>query len=114
MKFWKPVVSILWLVALILLLKFYIIPQEETLRNDVIEKLEEANNVLEVKNINLDFEIEELKQQADSLSSVITYNNEAIQHLKKQLNEKINTINTMPDMELYRYFTRFKTISKDH
>ncbi len=114
MKFLKPIVSLLWLVALILILKFYIIPKEEILQNDVIEKLEEANKVLGVRNINLDVEIEELKQQADSLSGVIIYNNEAIQNLKNQLNEKINTINNMSDVELYGYFARFKTASKKH
>mgnify|MGYP003631585140 CR=1 FL=1 len=114
MKFLKPIVSLLWLVALILILKFYIIPKEEILQNDIIEKLEEANKVLEVKNVNFDFEIEELKQQADSLRGLIIYNNQTIQNLKNQLDEKINTISNMSDMELYGYFARFKTISKEH
>tara|TARA_R100001377_G_scaffold49580_1_gene28773 strand:+ start:907 stop:1251 length:345 start_codon:yes stop_codon:yes gene_type:complete len=110
MKFLKPIVSLLWLVALILLLKFYIIPKEEIIQNDVIEKLEKANEVLEVKNISLDSEIVKLKQQADSLNGFIIQNNQTILNLQNRLNEKINTINTMSDMELYGYFARFKTI----
>ncbi|WP_179020734.1 hypothetical protein [Winogradskyella forsetii] len=114
MKIWKPIVSVLWLVVLILVLVFYIIPQEETIQNDTIEKLEKANEVLEVKNISLDSEIVRLKQQADSLNGFIIQNNQTILNLQNRLNEKINIINTMSDMELYSYFARFKTISSKH
>lgn len=114
MKIWKPILSILWLVVLIVVLVFYIIPQEEILQNDTIEKLEKANEILEVKNISLDSEIEELKHHADSLYSLILYNNQTILNLQNRLNEKTNIINTMSDMELYRYFARFKTISAKH
>jgi len=111
MKIWKPILSILWLVVLVVVLVFYISPQEETLQNDTIEKLEKANEVLEVKNISLDSEIVKLKQQADSLNDFIIQNNQTILNLQNRLNEKINIINTMSDMELYGYFARFKTIS---
>ena len=114
MKIWKPVVSALWLVVLTIVLVFYIIPQEETVPNDTIEKLEKANEVLEVKNISLDSEIVRLKQQADSLNGFIIQNNQTILNLQNRLNEKINIINTMSDMELYSYFARFKTISSKH
>lgn len=111
MKIWKPILSILWLAVLVVVLVFYIIPQEETLQNKTIEKLEEANEVLEVKNISLDSEIVKLKKQADSLNSFIIQNNQTILNLQNRLNEKINIINAMSDMELYGYFARFKTIS---
>lgn len=114
MKIWKPIVSVLWLVALIVVLVFYIIPQEETIQNDTIEKLEKANEVLEVKNVSLDSEIVKLEQQADSLNGLILQNNQTILNLQNRLNEKINIINTMSDMELYSYFARFKTISSKH
>lgn len=114
MKIWKPVVSVLWLVALIVVLVFYIIPQEETIQNDTIEKLEKANEVLEVKNVSLDSEIVKLEQQADSLNGFIIQNNQTILNLQNRLNEKINIINTMSDLELYSYFARFKTISSKH
>lgn len=114
MKIWKPILSLLWLVVLVLVLVFYIIPQEETIQNDTIEKLEKANEVLEVKNISLDSEIVKLKKQADSLSGFIIQSSQTILNLQNRLNEKINIINTMSDMELYGYFARFKTISTNY
>jgi TolA-binding protein len=114
MKIWKPILSVLWLVALILLLLFYIIPQEEASQNDTIEKLEKANKVLEIKNTDLDTEIQYLKKEADSLNGLIIYNNQTIESLKNQRNENINIINNMSDMELYSYFARFKTIRKNY
>jgi len=114
MKIWKPILSILWLAVLIVVLVFYVIPQEETIQNDTIEKLEKANEVLEVKNISLDSKIVKLKQQADSLNGFIIQNNQTILNLQNRLNEKINIINAMSDMELFGYFARFKTTSTKH
>lgn len=114
MKFWKPFLLGLWVVILILLLVFYIIPQEEALKNDTIEKLEQVNKKLQLKNVTLDSEITTLKKQADSLSRRITLNNQIVKKLENELNEKINRINAMSTMDLYGYFTEFKTDSTGH
>jgi peptidoglycan hydrolase CwlO-like protein len=114
MKLWKPFLLGLWVVILILLLVFYIIPQEEALQNDTIEKLEEANKQLELKNVSLDLEITTLKKQADSISGHIILSNQTVKKLENELNEKINRINAMSTMDLYGYFTGFKTDSTGH
>jgi len=114
MKFWKPFLLGLWVVILILLLVFYIIPQEEALNNDTIQKLEQANKKLELKNATLDSEISRLKKKADSLSGSITLSNQTIKKLENKLNEKINRINAMSVVDLYSYFTRFKADSTRH
>lgn len=104
MKFWKPFLLGLWVVILILLLVFYIIPQEEALKSDTIEKLEKANKVLELKNETLDTEITNLKTQADSLSGRISKSTQTIRKLENELDEKINRINVMSTMDLRNNF----------
>ncbi|QRM89516.1 hypothetical protein FG167_09830 [Lacinutrix sp. WUR7] len=111
MKFWKPFLLGLWVVILILLLVFYIIPQEEALKSDTIEKLEKANKALELKNETLDIEITNLKTQADSLSGRISESTQTIRKLENELDEKINRINVMSTMDLQGYFARFKADS---
>ncbi|WP_407264853.1 hypothetical protein R5N98_12385 [Tenacibaculum maritimum] len=114
MKFWKPFLLVLWIAGIILLLVFYIIPQEEALSNSTIQKLEEENKELTIKNVKLDSEITKLKKQADSLSGRIILGNRTIQKLENKLDEKINRINAMSTMDLYGYFTRFKADSTRH
>lgn len=114
MKFWKPFLLGLWVVILILLLVFYIIPQEEALNNDTIQKLEQANKKLEIKNATLDLEIVTLKKHADSLSGRITLSNHTIKKLENEFDEKINSINNMSIVDLYSYFARFKADSTDY
>lgn len=114
MKFWKPFLLGLWVVILILLLVFYIIPQEEALKSDTIEKLEKANKALELKNETLDTEITNLKTQADSLSGRISKSTQTIRKLENELDEKINRINVMSTMDLQSYFARFKADSTGH
>ena len=114
MKFLKPFLLVLWIAGIILLLVYYIIPQEELERSDTIEKLEQVNEKLAIENTNLDKEINELKKQADSLTGRIILSTRTIEKLQIELDEKINTIHNMSDMELYGYFARFKTDSTAH
>lgn len=114
MKFLKPFLLVLWIAGIILLLVFYIIPQEELERSDTIEKLEQANTKLAIENTNLDKEINELKKQADSLTGRIILSTRTIEKLQIELDEKINTIHNMSDIELYGYFARFKTDRTAH
>ena len=62
MKFWKPFLLVLWIAGILVLLIFYIIPQEEALNNNTIQKLEKENELLTVKNVSLDEEIKKLKK----------------------------------------------------
>ena len=114
MKFWKPFLLVLWIAEIILLIVFYIIPQEEALNNETIDKLEMANQRLELKNVILDSEIVRLKKQADSLSGKIYSSNQTIHKLQNALDEKIDSITRMSAMDLYRYFARFKADSTRH
>ncbi|WP_339625492.1 hypothetical protein [uncultured Winogradskyella sp.] len=114
MKFWKPFLLVLWIAGIILLLVFYIIPQEEALNTDTIKKLEEANEKLELKNGTLDLEIIKLKKQADSLSGKIYSSSQTIHKLQNELDEKIDSITRMSAMDLYGYFARFKADSTRH
>jgi peptidoglycan hydrolase CwlO-like protein len=114
MKFWKPFLLVLWITGIIVLLIYYIIPKEDTQRNDTIEKLERANQVLVLKNETLDKKINRLKDQTDSLSDKIKLSHQTIQQLQQNLNEQIKTIDRMSSLDLYKYFSRFKTDSTRH
>jgi len=114
MKFWKPFLLVLWITGIIVLLIYYIIPKEDTQRNDNIEKLEKANQVLVLKNETLDKKINRLKDQTDSLSDKIKLSHQTIQQLQQNLNEQIKTIDRMSSLDLYEYFSRFKTDSTRH
>ena len=107
MKFWKPFLLVLWIAGILVLLIFYIIPQEEALNNDTIQKLEKENELLTVKNVSLDEEIKKLKKQTDSLTGKIVLSHKTIQNLQNALDEKINTIDRMSALDLYEYFSGF-------
>lgn len=111
MKYWKPILLVLWMVGLILLLVFYIIPQEVRLQNYTIEKLEQENESLVLRNVTLDEEILQLKKQTDSLTSHISLSEQTIKKLETQLYEKLDRINAMSAMDLHEYFAGFKTDS---
>lgn len=114
MNKWKPVLLGLWMLTLVLLLVFYIIPQEEALVTMEIKELQEANKKLAFENVSLDTEIVRLKKQSDSLSGYIVMSTKTIQKLEYELNEKINRISTMSSVDLYEYFSKFETDSTDH
>ena len=114
MKFLKPFLLVLWIAGIVLLLVFYILPQEELQSNETIKKLEQANQELVFQNSNLDHQIRALQKQTDSLNTRILLSRETIEKLQIQLDEKINRIHNMSDMELYSYFSRFKTDSTAH
>ena len=107
MKFWKPFLLVLWIAGILVLLIFYIIPQEEALNNETILKLEKENELLTVKNLSLDEEIKKLKKQTDSLTGKIVLSHKTIQNLQNALDEKINTIDRMSALDLYEYFSGF-------
>lgn len=109
---WKPILIGIWMLALVLLLVFYIIPQEEALETSEIKKLQTVNEKLVLENGSLDTEIVRLKKQSDSLSGHITKSHQTIQKLETELNEKINRINTMSTVDLFEYFSKFDTIRK--
>ncbi len=111
MKYWKPILLVLWMVGLVLLLVFYIIPQEERLQNDTIEKLEQENERLVLRNVTLDEEILQLKKESDSLTTHISLSEQTIKKLETQLYEKLDRINAMSAMDLQEYFAGFKTDS---
>lgn len=111
MKYWKPILLVLWMVGLVLLLVFYIIPKEERLQNDTIEKLEKENESLVLRNATLDEEILQLKKETDSLAAHISLSEQTIKKLETQLYEKLDRINAMSAMELHEYFAGFKTDS---
>lgn len=112
MNYWKPILLVLWMVGLVLLLVFYIIPQEERLQNDTIEKLEQKNESLAHRNATLDEEILQLKKETDSLATHISLSEQTIKKLETQLYEKLDRINAMSAMDLHEYFAGFKTDSK--
>lgn len=114
MKFWKPFLLVLWIVGILVLLIFYIIPQEEALNNDTIQKLEKENELHTVKNVSLDEEIKKLKKQTDSLTGKIVLSHKTIQNLQNALDEKINTIDRMSALDLYEYFSGFTADSTRH
>lgn len=107
MKFWKPFLLVLWIAGILVLLIFYIIPQEEALNNNTIQKLEKENELLTVKNVSLDEEIKKLKKQTDSLTGKIVLSHKTIENLQNALEEKINTIDRMSALDLYEYFSGF-------
>ncbi|WP_272022842.1 MULTISPECIES: hypothetical protein [Flavobacteriaceae] len=107
MKFWKPFLLVLWIAGILVLLIFYIIPQEEALNNETILKLEKENELLTVENVSLDEEIKKLKKQTDSLTGKIVLSHKTIQNLQNALDEKINTIDRMSALDLYEYFSGF-------
>lgn len=107
MKFWKPFLLVLWIAGILVLLIFYIIPQEEASNNKTIQKLEKENELLTVKNVSLDEEIKKLKKQTDSLTGKIVLGHKTIQNLQNALDEKINTIDRMSALDLYEYFSGF-------
>ncbi|WP_010178124.1 hypothetical protein [Aquimarina agarilytica] len=111
MKYWKPILLVLWMVGLVLLLVFYIIPQEERLQNDTIEKLEQENENLAHRNATLDEEILHLKKETDSLATHISLSEQTIKKLETQLYEKLDRINAMSAMDLHEYIAGFKTDS---
>lgn len=114
MNKWKPILLGLWMIALVLLLVFYIIPQEEAINTTKIKELQTANKQLVLENVSLDTEIMRLKKQSDSLSGHIVTSTKTIQKLEYELNEKINRINAMSSVDLYEYFSKFETDSTDH
>lgn len=114
MKFWKPFLLVLWIAGILVLLIFYIIPQEEALNNNTIQKLEKENELLTVKNVSLDEEIKKLKKQTDSLTGKIVLSHKMIQNLQNALDEKINTIDRMSALDLYEYFSGFTADSTRH
>lgn len=114
MKFWKPFLLVLWIAGILVLLIFYIIPQEEALNNETILKLEKENELLTVKNLSLDEEIKKLKKQTDSLTGKIVLSHKTIQNLQNALDEKINTIDRMSALDLYEYFSGFTADSTRH
>ncbi|GAL74601.1 hypothetical protein JCM19275_3456 [Nonlabens ulvanivorans] len=107
MKFWKPFLLVLWIAGIIVLLIFYIIPHEEALNNDTIQKLEKENDLLTVNIITLDEEIKRLKKQTDSLTGKIVSSHKTIENLQNAMDEKINTIDRMSALDLYEYFSGF-------
>ena len=107
MKFWKPFLLVLWIAGIIVLLIFYIIPQEEAMDNETIQELEKENELLKVKNVNLDEEIKRLQKQTDSLTGKIVSSHKTIENLQNALDEKINTIDRMSVLDLYEYFSGF-------
>ena len=111
MKFWKPFLLVLWIAGILVLLIFYIIPQEERLQNDTIEKLEQKNESLAHRNATLDEEILQLKKETDSLATHISLSEQTIKKLETQLYEKLDRINAMSAMDLHEYFAGFKTDS---
>lgn len=111
MKHWKLILLVIWMIAITLFLVFYIIPQEERLQNDNIERLEQQKKSLIIQNSVLDEEIVLLKKQADSLTKRIVSSNTAIIKLKNELNEKMDNINAMSIVDLHQYFTKFRTDS---
>ena len=111
MKHWKPILLVLWLVSIVLALKFYIIPQEEALNTVKIEQLKQENKILKQQNQSLDKDITILKTKADSLKVELKLNEASIIKLKQQHNENIHRITAMSRDELYGYFARFNANS---
>ena len=111
MKHWKPLLLVLWLVSIVLVLKFYIIPQEEASNILELEKLKEENKNLKRKNQLLDEDITVLKTKADSLKVALKQSEASINKLKQKHNENIRRITAMSVDELYSYFTEFKADS---
>lgn len=111
MKHWKPVLMVLWLVSIVLVLKFYIIPKEEELKLVELEKLKQENKNLKQQNQSLDEDINILKTNADSLKAALKQSEASINKLKQKHNENIRRITAMSVDELYSYFTEFKADS---
>lgn len=112
MNKWKLVLMGLWMISLVLLLVFYIIPQEDAIITKEIKALQNANEKLVRENKSLDTLIVLLKSQSDSLNEHIVQSTQNIQKLETELNEKINRINDMSDVDLFEYFSKFDTITK--
>jgi len=82
--------------------------------NEIIIALEKENIRLENENSRLDTLILNRRKTSDSLVKELNQNQYIIQHLHYEITQKINTINAMSDMELYRYFSNIRTDNTDH
>ena len=82
--------------------------------NEIIIELEKENLRLESKNSQLDTLILKRNKTSDSLLEKLHQNQRIIQNLHYEIKEKINTINRMSHMELFRYFSNIRTDSADH
>lgn len=114
MKHWKLILLIVWITGLILFLNYYVLPKEQTVEISEVQSLKHDNEDLTVMIKLLDVEIDLLKTEADSLQHQIKYSNQTIKKLQHDLDKKINTIHSMSDVELYGYFSEFKTDSTAH
>lgn len=110
MNKWKLILMGLWMITLVCLLVFYIIPQEDAIITKEIKALQTANEKLVLENKSLDTLIVSLKSQSDSLNNHIAQSTQNIQKLETELNEKIHRINAMSSVDLYEYFSKFDTI----
>lgn len=82
--------------------------------NEIIIGLEKENIRLENENSRLDTLLLKKHKITDSLTKQLDQSKGIIQNLHYEIQEKINVINTMSDMELYRYFSNIRTDQADH
>ncbi len=114
MKNWKPLLLVVWVIALVLFLVYYIIPNENQKGDAAIRALEYENEELIAKAKVLELEINQLKKQATQIQGQIKNSDLKVEQLEIELDEKINSINSMSDLDLYDYFTEFKADSTKH
>lgn len=78
----------------------------------VNKRLKAVNDSLKENNKALDEKYAGLKERADSLQYRISAVNQTIIQLKKQQHEKINSIDTLSNNELFGFFSNFNTESE--
>lgn len=106
--------SILLLVCFALYVKIELAPDCKESGKEcaaINKKLEAANDSLKENNKILDANYAELKERADSFQHRISVVNQTIIQLKQQQHEKINSIDTLNNDELFSFFSNFNTES---
>lgn len=81
--------------------------KRESLNLNLIKKLNQENDSLEMLNINLELKYEKLTIKIDSFAQLIDSSKTKTIYIKQKSNEKIRAINSYSNNDLYKFFSNF-------
>lgn len=114
----KKIVGLLGVITVLIILLYYLgsLVNKDFPINDnkvLIERLENDNYWLIKENDLLTLEIDMQKKKEDSLELLITKIGEEITEIKREKDEKVNSIGSYDVDALYEFFTGFDTTSEE-
>ena len=114
MKKWKKTILVLIIFGLIVLFVFKKLNSLDTLENPKYPSVEKAIDSLQKQNTAIDTVIVFIYKTVDSLNHSLEKDKQALKVLKHKKNENLSRIHNATNVQLFEFFTKFKTEDSIH